>query len=199
MNWEQMKKNVHARVQLKPTPYRLDEYGRKLPAVSDDWIIEEVSSDGVRIKNLRTHHTTTLGKDHIYEYISDPDRSQSGIKHGFLTLKVQVFLKPKELSITPTARPGESVEPPVVEIVDKWVTADYPARSGVKARLEAAGYEVKFATDSRLAELGLKGWETVVERDAQGVLTRYCSFTYSALASFRMGMSESASFQSVRL
>ena len=29
-------------------------------------------------------------------------------------------------------------------------------------------------------------------------LRRYCSFAYSALASFRMGMSGSASFQSVR-
>jgi hypothetical protein len=173
MNWDQMKKNMHAHVQLKPTPHRLDEYGHKLPSVSDDWIIEEVSGDGVRIRNLRTHHTTTLGKDHIYEYVSDPDRSQSGIKHGFLILKVQVFLKPKDLSITPTSRPGESVEPPTVEIVDKWVTADYPARSGLKVRLEVAGYEVKFASTSRLAELELKGWEPVVERDAHGVLTRY--------------------------
>jgi hypothetical protein len=29
-------------------------------------------------------------------------------------------------------------------------------------------------------------------------LTGYCSFAYSALASFRMGMSGSASFQKVR-
>jgi hypothetical protein len=63
----------HARVQLKPTPHRLDDYGRKLPPLNDDWIIEEVSADGVRIKNLRTHHTTTLGKDHICDYISNPN------------------------------------------------------------------------------------------------------------------------------
>src|SRR5664279_58890 len=106
MNWDQMKRNVDARVQLKPTPYRLGDYGRKLPPLDDDWIIEDVSADGVRIKNLRTHHTTTLGKDHIYDYISNPDHSQAGIKHGFLTLKVQIVLKPKRLSITPTARPG---------------------------------------------------------------------------------------------
>jgi hypothetical protein len=103
---------------------------------------------------LRTDHTTTLGKDHIYEYISNPDRSQGGIKHGFLVLKVQIFLEPKRLSITPTARPGESVEPPAVEIVEKWVNADYPARSGLKAQLEAAGYSLAWASDTRLAELG---------------------------------------------
>lgn len=168
-----MKKNVHARVLLKPIPHRLDEYGRKLPALADDWIIEEVSADGVRIKNLRTHHTTTLGKNHIYDYVSNPDQSQGGVKHGFLTLKVQIFLKLKDLSITPTARPGESVEPPAVEIVEGWVSADYPAQSGLKARLEAAGYSVAWAWDSKLAELGLKGWEIAIERDARGVLTKF--------------------------
>ena len=60
MNWDQMKKNVHARVQLKPTPHRLDDYGRKLPPVDDDWIVEEVSADGVRIKNLRTHAAPSM-------------------------------------------------------------------------------------------------------------------------------------------
>ncbi len=173
MNWGQMKKNLHARVQLKPTPHRLDEYGSKLPAADDDWLIEEVSGDGVRIKNLRTHHTTTLGKDHIYDYVSNPDRSQGGLKQGFLTLKVQISLKPNGLSITPTARPGESVEPAPVEIVEKWVSMDYPARSGLKAKLEAAGYSVKWAWDTKLADLGLKGWEVVIEPDAQGVFTTF--------------------------
>lgn len=168
-----MKKNIGARVQLKPTPHRLDEHGRKLPSMADEWIIEDVSAGGVRIKNLWTHHTTTLGKDHIYDYISNPDQSRGGIKHGFLTLKVQIFLKPKDLSITPTARPGEFVEPPTVEIVEKWVDADYPARSGLKARLEAAGYTLAWAWDSKLAELELKCWETVIEQDARGVLTKF--------------------------
>ena len=173
MNWDQMKKNVHARVQLSPTPHRLDEYGRKLPSIADDWIIEEVSADGVRIKNSRTHHTTTLGKDHIYDYVSNPDRSKGGIKHGFLTLKVQIFLNANDLWMTPTARPGEPVEPPPVTIVERWVDAGYPARSGLQVRLEGAGYSVAWAHDERLPELELQGWELVIERDAAGVLTRF--------------------------
>jgi hypothetical protein len=64
---------------------------------------------------------------------------QNDTKHGFLTLKVQIFLEPKDLSITPTARPGESVEPPAVEIVEKWVNADYAARSGLRAKLGSCG------------------------------------------------------------
>src|SRR5262249_47108 len=117
MNWDQMKKNVYARVQLKPIPHRLDEYVRKLPSIADDWLIQEVSATGVHVRDLRTGQMTTLAKDHIYDYISNPDRSKGGVKHGFLTLKVQVFLTPKDLTITPTTRPGEPVEPPAVEIV----------------------------------------------------------------------------------
>jgi hypothetical protein len=173
VNWEQMKKNVGARVQLKPTPHRLDEHGRKLPPIADEWIIEDVSAGGVRIKNVRTDRTTLLGKDHIYDYVSNPDQSQHGVNHGFLTLKVQLFLNAKGVSITPAPRPGESVEPPVVQIQERWVDADYPARSGLKAPLEAAGYRLAWAWDSKLAELELNGWETVIEPDAQGVLTRF--------------------------
>lgn len=173
MNWDQMKKNVHARVQLKPTARRLDDLGGKLPSIADDWLIEAVSVDGVRIRNARTDHTTRLGKDHIYDYISNPDQSQGGIKYGFLTLRVQIFLKPRGLSMAPTRRPGESVEPPAVEIIEKWVSSDYPARSGLKARLEAAGDSVAFAWDSKLADLALQGWEIVIEPDAQGVLTKF--------------------------
>ena len=173
MNWDQMKKNLHARVQLIPTAHRLDEHGRKLPAIDDDWLLEEVTADGVRIKNVRTHHTTTLGKDHIYDWRSNPDRSQIGVKHGFLVLKVQISLKPKGLSITPNVRPGEAVEPPRVEVVEKWVASDYPERSGIQKRLEA-GYRVSWCADAKLAQkTDVEGWEIVIEPDAQGVLTKF--------------------------
>jgi hypothetical protein len=109
-----MKKNVYARVQLIPTAHRLDEHGRRLPATDDDWLIEDVTADGVRIKNLRIDQATTLGKDHIYDWRSNPDRSQGGIRHGFLVLKVQLSLTRDGVSITPNSRPGEAVEPPHV-------------------------------------------------------------------------------------
>ena len=41
------------------------------------------------------------------------------------------------------------------------VSADYPARSGLKTKLEAAGYSIAWAWDSKLPELELKGWEIV--------------------------------------
>ena len=86
---------------------------------------------------------------------------------------MQIFLQQKALSITPTARPGESVEPPVVEVVEKWVNADYPARSGLKAQLEVAGYSLAWAQDTKLADLDLEGWEIVIEPDKQGRLTKF--------------------------
>ncbi len=169
-----MKKNVHARVQLMPTSHRLDEHGRRLPAIDDDWLIEEVTADGVRIKNVRTGHTTTLGKDHIYDWRSNPDRSQAGVKCGFLVLKVQIYLKPKGLSITPNARPGETVEPPRVEVVEKWVASDYPTRSGIQKRLETNGYRISWCADAKLTQkTDVEGWEIVIEHDAQGVLTKF--------------------------
>jgi hypothetical protein len=63
MNWEQMKKNVGCRVQLVPMACRLDQNGRELPPIDDDWIIDEASSSGVRISNIRTGHATTSGLD----------------------------------------------------------------------------------------------------------------------------------------
>ena len=173
MNWDQMKKNIGAHVQLRPIAHRLDEHGGKLLAIDDDWLIEEVTADGVRIENLRTHQTTTLGKDHVYGWSSNLDRSLTGVKCGFLTLNMQIFLKPTGLSITPTPRPGEAVEPAKVEVIEKWVSADYPVRSGLQSKLEAGGYTVKWARDTKLADLGLKGWEVVIEPDAQGVLTKF--------------------------
>ena len=105
MNVAQLKKNINQRVQLRPIARRFDEDGRELEQIDDDWIIQEVSDDGVKVSNLRTSHFTTLGRDHIHHFTSNPDRSVSGIKHGFLILNVQVLLRGSALSIEPTA-PG---------------------------------------------------------------------------------------------
>jgi hypothetical protein len=60
---------VHNDGKMLPPPFGRrprDEYGRKVRAVFDDWIIEKVLGDGTRVKRLRTHDTTTLGKDHTW-------------------------------------------------------------------------------------------------------------------------------------
>jgi hypothetical protein len=174
MNWEQMKKNVGCRVQLVPPACRLDAQGRALPQIDDEWIIQEVSGSGVRISNARTGHTTTLGKDHIHHYTSNPDKSQFGVQYGFLTLNVQVFIDASSLSIRPNARPGEPVEPPNHVVHEQWVDIRHPFDSGLQQRLESDGYRVAWCLDNNLARrTDLEGWEVVLERDAQGVLTKF--------------------------
>ena len=173
MNWEQMKKNKGARVRVVPIACRLDDKGRELSLLDDDWLIEDVSNDGVAVRNLRSDRRTTLGKDHIVEYTSNPDRSRHRIKHGFLTLKVQIFLQGNDLWIRPT-RPGEPNKPPLVAIVDKWVDQKYPFDSGILKRLEAQGYHVGWCWDTVLSRrVDLEGWELVLEPNPDGSLTKF--------------------------
>jgi len=174
MNREQMKKNVGYRVQLVPIACRLEEGGRELPPLNDDWIINEVSNAGVRISNTRTGHETTLGEDHIHHFTSDPDRSRTGIQHGFLTLNVQIFLQGRDLRVLPNGRPGEPVRPLLRDVVEKWVDLKYPDDCGLQQKLSSDGYRVAWCLDTNLSrKLDLEGWEVVVEPDAQGVPTKF--------------------------
>lgn len=169
-----MKNNVGCRVQLVPIACRLDEHGGELPQIDDDWIIDEVSTAGVRISNIRTGHVTTLGKDHLHHFTSNPDRSQASIPHGFLTLNVQVFSQGNKLSIRPNARLGEAVRLQPTEVVEKYVDFNYPSDSGIQQRLETAGYRVAWCLDTKLSrKIDLEGWEIVLEPDTHGVRTKF--------------------------
>lgn len=174
MNWEQLKRCAGFRVQLEPVACRLDEFGRELPPENDDWIVQNVSSVGIRISNLRTGHATTLGPDHIHHFTSNPDRSRNGLQYGFFTLHVQIFLQGSELRIRPNARPGEAVGAPSVRVEEKWVDFRYPRDCGLQDRLEAAGYRIGWCGDTKLSRRTvLEGWEVVIEPDDRGVLTSF--------------------------
>ena len=110
MNWAQFKKGIGMRFQLEPVACRLDQHGHELPDENDDWLLQGVSpSDVASFRNLRTDHIAELGKDHIYDFRSNPSRSTGEIKYGFLILKMQIFLQGNRLWYRPNARPGESV------------------------------------------------------------------------------------------
>lgn len=174
MNLEQLKRNVGYRVQLIPTACRLDENNRELPNIDDDWIVDRVAETGVQITNPRTNHSITLGKDHIHHFTTNPERSRGNIKHGFLTLNVQVFLQSTRCWVRPNARPGEQVELVLENISEKWVDPRYPSDSGIQKRIEDAGYRVAWCLDTNLArKIDLEGWELVVESDARGVPTKF--------------------------
>ncbi len=108
MNLEQLKKNVSQRVRLRPIARRFDEHARELATKDDVWVLQSVTDVGIVLSNERTGHQPTLGKDHIYSYASDPGRTTPEMKHGFLTLHVQLFLRGFLAEIEPTPRPGEA-------------------------------------------------------------------------------------------
>ena len=93
-------KCVHHRVRLRP-PARRFRGVTELRIMDDDWLLQEVEDQQVRIRNIRTDHVALLGFSQIREYVTDPKREFDGLRHGFLELKVQLFLRGPELVIEP--------------------------------------------------------------------------------------------------
>jgi len=175
MNLDQLKKNVGFRVQLEPPAIHLDAIGRELPGKNEDWIIQSVTDTGVRIDEATILGlTTTIGKDSVHHFTSNPSRStQGGIQFGFLSLTMQMFIKNDKITYRPCARPGERVPPLPAPIAEMWVDFNYPVISGIQKELETAGYRVAWVGNSRLASLELQGWEVVVAKDRHGMPTSF--------------------------
>jgi len=101
-------KCIHHRVRLRP-PARRFRGVTELRIMDDDWLVQEVEDAHVRIRNIRTDHVALLPYTQISEYVTDPKREFDGLRHGFLELKVQVFLRGPELVIEP--RPSSAKTP----------------------------------------------------------------------------------------
>jgi hypothetical protein len=110
MNKEKLRKNVNDWVRLRPIAHRVQANGHPLPQIDDEWRIEAVTDEGVRISLPRTGHVRLLRFDQICEYTSD--RFDGGMKYGFLTLKVQLSIQGNDIDVTPT-RPGVTVPPQI--------------------------------------------------------------------------------------
>jgi hypothetical protein len=171
MNLEYLKKNVGFRVQLEPPAIHLDALGRELPGRNEDWIIGSVTDNEIRLDEaVISGLTTTIGKDGVHHFTSNPSRSiRGGLQYGFLSLTVQMFIQQDRISYRPCSRPGERVAPLPISIVEKWVDFGYPKASGIQDRLERTGHRIAWARVSHLATLELQGWEKVVEKDAHGM------------------------------
>ena len=112
MNWSQFSKNTGMRVQIEPPACSLDINSHVLPERHDDWLIEQFpEKEVIKLRNLATDHIMELGKDHIYDFRSNPARSKNGISFGFLVLKVQIFLQGSNAWLRPNGRPGDRVLP----------------------------------------------------------------------------------------
>jgi hypothetical protein len=93
-------KCIHHRVRLWP-PARRFRGVTELRIMDDDWLVQEVEDAQLRIRNIRTDHVALLDFKQISDYVTDPKREFDGLRHGFLELKVQVFLRGPELAIEP--------------------------------------------------------------------------------------------------
>ena len=113
-------KCIHHRVRLRP-PARRFRGVTELRIMDDDWLLQEVEDKLVRIRNIRTDHVAALGFNQISEYVADPKREFDGLRHGFLELKVQVFLRGPELAIEP--RPSSAKVPAQGKAVPSRKTA----------------------------------------------------------------------------
>ena len=111
MNKDQMKNNVGKRLLLQPPARRLELDGSIQAPPSDDWwLVEDVTSDGVKNSDPKTGASRVLGYDHIQKYTSD--LPLDGYARGFLTLLVQLVVQGGTVQVIPNARPGESVDSP---------------------------------------------------------------------------------------
>jgi hypothetical protein len=90
----------------------LDVRGYPLPQIDDEWRVESVTDDGVRLFLQRTGHDRTLGFDNVHHYSTD--RIEQGVPRGFLTLNVQLSIQGNDVHITPT-RPGETTVAPRIQ------------------------------------------------------------------------------------
>jgi hypothetical protein len=124
MNKSALKKNEWSTAKIRPIAKRFyGENGPQLPPVDDDWLIQNVDDDGVRISNPHTGHWTILGFDQIHHRTTDPTR---GPGYGSLTLNIQLCIGGNSLWSEPAIRPGQSL-PDQFEGVRGWQRKDDPA------------------------------------------------------------------------
>ena len=103
MKKDQLKKLLCHRVCLSPPALRSNAAGTLAP-FNDDWSIQEITGDHIKLRNPITHHEPLLGLDQIRSYTSDPHRNTDGFKHGFLSLHVQLTIQDREVLIDLLAR-----------------------------------------------------------------------------------------------
>jgi hypothetical protein len=112
MNLDQLKRNVGYRMKLVPAACHLNEHGDVVPPADEDWIVQAVTDELVEIASVQSSYVYRLGKDHIRNFTTDPNRDGDGLKHGFLTLHVQLFARGYDVWAVPNPQPGVAVAPP---------------------------------------------------------------------------------------
>jgi hypothetical protein len=177
VNYDQLRNNIGWRMRIAPQAIHMDEYGRELPGKDEDWIIRSFSDAAIEIEDGGfLSRLVKLGKDHVQSFATDPQRAATGaagVHYGMLKLLVQMYISPISVWFVPCVRPGERVPPPLSQFTELFVDLEYPVKSGIHQKLEAAGYRTALVNASRVPTLEHEGWEVVVERDQQGRPTSF--------------------------
>lgn len=118
MKLAKLAKCIQHRVRLRPAARRF-RGETELRIMDDDWLVQEIEENTARIRNIRTDHVAVLGSDQIRDYIADPKREYDGLRHGFLELKVQVYLRGPDLVIEPWPGSAKRAATPPVAAVRK--------------------------------------------------------------------------------
>ena len=74
---------------IRPVAKRIEPNGRELPCIDDWWRVLSLTTQTLRLVNVRTSHIVKFGLDCIEELITDPWAASSGC----LVLKTQIILK----------------------------------------------------------------------------------------------------------
>jgi hypothetical protein len=111
MNKAGLKKSIGYRVQIRPPA--LDSQGRSVDA---DWIIQDVTDEYLSLQMTGYGYLAKLGLDHVYSFLSNPQRDTDQIRFGFLQLLVQITVRGTDVHIDP-------IPPPKAPIVDSMAIA----------------------------------------------------------------------------
>ena len=105
MNKQKLANSLHYRVRLWPVAWRKVPGGPWLPPIDDDWIVSNISTQGVvKITNPRTGHFALLGADRIHHFDHEPHRDWDGLKHGLFQLHTQLVLSGWNVFYLPAPR-----------------------------------------------------------------------------------------------
>lgn len=100
MNKSKLKDLRGYRVRLRRPAISL-LHGRIVARRDDEWIVTDTEPGVLVIQNTVTSHRARLGTDHLHQFDSDPQRDWNGLRHGFLTLTVQIYMSGYELWMEP--------------------------------------------------------------------------------------------------
>lgn len=94
---------------IRPALQHWSDHAKLERSLDDKWLIEDVSSAGVRLRNLATDHAPTLTLDRIHHF-DERIPENNNEPGGTLILNVQLLFYKRNLEMEHVAPPGTSLQ-----------------------------------------------------------------------------------------